>query len=199
MTDNTIALRSIGYTRVRPGEPLQVISVDAATDASVTVEGTADCPDNQVTCTLTRPGWSQTLFVVATDGRWSATFGGKDAGALKPDIYELTCCAEGEGGVCVQLRVGTGSARLGVFSRNISITSQQGNPTVAVGGTVTNPGNSVCLSLKRTDGTGTPKMKSVTATGNDWSWDFGAQSPGTYSCTAMAALEGTTGTTITVH
>ena len=192
MTDNTIALTSVGGIEASSAKSLEVLSINPVPAGNVLVEGTVEDGDKLVTCTLTQPGWSQTLFVLADGGgNWSVTFD-----EVPPGTYLLSCCAAGEGRVCAEFQVPdykSGGVQTTLLISNVETSS--GKATIH--GTVTNSGNSVCCALTPMP-SGPPVMKSVTAVGSDWTVVFDMMSAGPYAFTAVAALEASTGRGVTI-
>jgi hypothetical protein len=192
MTDNTIALTSVGGIDASSVKSPEVLSIDPVPAGNVLVEGTVEDGDKLVTCTLTQPGWSQTLFVLADGGgNWSARFD-----EVPPGTYLLSCCAAGEGRVCAEFQVPDykpGGTQTTLMISNVETSSRK----ATVHGTVTNSGNSVCCALTPMP-SGTPVMKSVTAAGSNWTVVFDSMEAGSYAFTATAALEASTGTGVMI-
>jgi hypothetical protein len=195
MIDTTIALTSIGGIDASSAESPAVFSIDsvpAGPAGNVLVEGTVERGGKLVTCTLTRPGWAQTLFVMATeDGDWSARFD-----HLPPGTYLLSCCAEDEGRVCAEFQVADYESE--TLNPCLTVdTPIQTSPTVKPKGSVTIRGNSVCCALTSVR-SGASVMKGATTTDYSWVVDFGTMPSGTYTFTAVAPMEPSTGTSVTV-
>jgi hypothetical protein len=188
MTNNTIALKSIGGIDASSAESPEVISIDPDQAGNVLVKGTVEKGDKLVTCTLARPGWAQTQFAMADKyGNWSAQFDN-----VQPGTYLLSCCAEDEGSVCAEFQVPASRSRTVKPTLAVNTPINTTSTTVTVNGTVNISDNDVCCAL--TGPMGFRKTKTAIVTGTSWTVQFDRpSSSGSYMFTAAAVMEGTTG------